>query len=312
MSFLRTGCSLAANFASSSSSALRPPSTALFHTSTFRLAESQKQRAARLIRQANIEKSSVRARERAANKPHVVLGTRPGDKAKWEKCDLKQVLVTEKELEGLAPLPEPSVSVEEMKNIDVGSVQVPKYMSYGLDGLDGDKSSPEQSKFFFETLPLASTLAEAPPTVAEKLVQLQGNAEHLSTEENHRLAAVQVKEEVKARQLARVVDLRNANARGIAFENRRRIIAAFSPKKDASDSGYPEVQVALLTMKIRNIWDHLMESKKDIHSRRALRILVHQRSKQLKYIKRLDRDRYDRVLERCALEPEAVEGELVL
>ena len=65
-------------------------------------------------------------------------------------------------------------------------------------------------------------------------------------------------------------------------------------------------------MKIRNIWDHLMEKKKDIHGRRSLRMLVHQRAKVLKYIKRSDQDRYDRVLERCALEPEAVEGELVL
>ena len=55
-----------------------------------------------------------------------------------------------------------------------------------------------------------------------------------------------------------------------------------------------------------------MEKKKDIHGRRSLRMLVHQRAKVLKYIKRSDQDRYDRVLERCALEPGAVEGELVL
>jgi small subunit ribosomal protein S15 len=70
--------------------------------------------------------------------------------------------------------------------------------------------------------------------------------------------------------------------------------------------------VALLTMKIRNVWSHLIRSKKDIHGRRPLRLLIHQRAKMLKYLKRVDRDRYDQILERCALEPGAVEGELVV
>ena len=65
-------------------------------------------------------------------------------------------------------------------------------------------------------------------------------------------------------------------------------------------------------MKIRNVWDHLMQRKKDISGRRALRMLVHQRAKLLKYIKRVDRDRYDVILQRVALEPEAVEGELII
>lgn len=65
-------------------------------------------------------------------------------------------------------------------------------------------------------------------------------------------------------------------------------------------------------MKIRNVWDHLMQRKKDISGRRDLRMLVHQRAKLLKYIKRVDRDRYDIILQRLALEAEAVEGELVV
>lgn len=55
-----------------------------------------------------------------------------------------------------------------------------------------------------------------------------------------------------------------------------------------------------------------MQRKKDISGRRALRMLVHQRAKLLKYIKRVDRDRYDVILQRVALEPEAVEGELIV
>ena len=50
------------------------------------------------------------------------------------------------------------------------------------------------------------------------------------------------REKTKAKQFAQLVDLRNANAKGIAFENRRRIIETFSPTGKATDSGYPEVQ----------------------------------------------------------------------
>ena len=64
----------------------------------------------------------------------------------------------------------------------------------------------------------------------------------LSRTDEPQLTEDEKEEEKKARQFARIVDLRNANARGIAFENRRRIIAAFSPTGKATDSGYPEVQ----------------------------------------------------------------------
>lgn len=69
---------------------------------------------------------------------------------------------------------------------------------------------------------------------------------------------------------------------------------------------------ALLTLQIRNVWDHLRAFKRDVSNRRSLRRLVHQRAKLLKYLKRTDRDRYERILERLGLEPGAVEGELVV
>ena len=65
-------------------------------------------------------------------------------------------------------------------------------------------------------------------------------------------------------------------------------------------------------MRIRGVWDHLSKHRKDVISRRNLRQLVHQRAKVLKYLKRADRDRYVAVLARLGLEPESVEGELVV
>jgi len=111
---------------------------------------------------------------------------------------------------------------------------------------------------------------------------------------------------------AKLVDLRNANAKGIAFENRRRCVDAFSAPGKPNDTGRPEVQAAILTMRIRNLWSHLTEFKRDIGNRRGLRILVHERSKILKYLKRLDRDRYESLLPRLGLQAESVEGELVI
>ncbi|KAI9432061.1 hypothetical protein H4582DRAFT_1998882 [Lactarius indigo] len=117
---------------------------------------------------------------------------------------------------------------------------------------------------------------------------------------------------VQANQVARLVDLRNANAAGVAFENRRRVIAAFSEPGKPDDTGRTEVQAALLTLQIRNLWTHLSGFKRDVANRRNLRRLVHQRAKLLKYLKRTNRDRYERVLERLGLAPGAVEGELVV
>jgi small subunit ribosomal protein S15 len=69
---------------------------------------------------------------------------------------------------------------------------------------------------------------------------------------------------------------------------------------------------AILTMRIRNMWDHLTTHKKDLANRLSLRKMVHQRAKILKYLKRTSRARYDALLPRLALDPAAVEGELIL
>jgi small subunit ribosomal protein S15 len=55
-----------------------------------------------------------------------------------------------------------------------------------------------------------------------------------------------------------------------------------------------------------------MSFKRDVANRRSLRMLIHQRAKLLRYLRRKDRDRYETILDRLALEPESVEGELVV
>jgi small subunit ribosomal protein S15 len=63
-------------------------------------------------------------------------------------------------------------------------------------------------------------------------------------------------------------------------------------KKGGSDTGSPEVQIALLTERINSLVGHLKKNKKDNHSRRGLLILVGQRKRLLNYLQGKDIGRY--------------------
>jgi small subunit ribosomal protein S15 len=68
-----------------------------------------------------------------------------------------------------------------------------------------------------------------------------------------------------------------------------------------SDTGSPEVQIAILSERIRNLTDHLATHPKDFHSRRGLLVMVGQRRRQLDYLKGKDQGRYEVVIERLGL-----------
>jgi small subunit ribosomal protein S15 len=67
------------------------------------------------------------------------------------------------------------------------------------------------------------------------------------------------------------------------------------------DTGSPEVQIALLTERIRGLTEHLRSFPKDNHSRRGLLKLVGQRRRLLAYLMRNDNDRYRAVISRLGL-----------
>jgi small subunit ribosomal protein S15 len=68
-----------------------------------------------------------------------------------------------------------------------------------------------------------------------------------------------------------------------------------------TDTGSPEVQIALLTNRINYLTDHLKTHKHDEHSRRGLLKLVGQRRSHLKYLAKKDTDAYRRLLEQLGL-----------
>ena len=68
-----------------------------------------------------------------------------------------------------------------------------------------------------------------------------------------------------------------------------------------TDTGSPEVQIALLTRRITELTEHLKEHKHDHHSRRGLLILVGQRRRLLQYLTKTDIARYRAIIEKLGL-----------
>jgi small subunit ribosomal protein S15 len=77
------------------------------------------------------------------------------------------------------------------------------------------------------------------------------------------------------------------------------LISAY--RRHDSDTGSPEVQVALLSTRIAHLTEHLQAHKKDQHSRRGLLKMVGQRRRHLEYLKVIDVDRYRQVIDRLGL-----------
>jgi small subunit ribosomal protein S15 len=67
------------------------------------------------------------------------------------------------------------------------------------------------------------------------------------------------------------------------------------------DTGSPDVQVALLTDRIKNLTEHLKENRKDNPSRRGLIIMVSKRKRLLKYIKNKDIERYRKLIKELGI-----------
>ena len=72
-------------------------------------------------------------------------------------------------------------------------------------------------------------------------------------------------------------------------------------KTHEGDTGSPEVQVAILTYRIKDLNEHLKEHHKDFHSRRGLLKMVGQRRNLLKYLKNTDIERYRSLIARLGL-----------
>ena len=85
----------------------------------------------------------------------------------------------------------------------------------------------------------------------------------------------------------------------ITAERKQELINEFATGKE--DTGSPEIQVSILSERIKNLTEHLSQHKKDHHSRRGLLIMVGKRRRLLDYLKRENQERYLTLIKRLDL-----------
>jgi small subunit ribosomal protein S15 len=85
----------------------------------------------------------------------------------------------------------------------------------------------------------------------------------------------------------------------ITAERKLALITEYAPAK--GDTGSPEVQVAVLTERIRNLTDHMGTHKKDFHSRRGLLMMVSRRRSLLDYLRKKEKGRYEALIQSLGL-----------
>lgn len=85
----------------------------------------------------------------------------------------------------------------------------------------------------------------------------------------------------------------------ITAVRKQELIAEYAVNE--GDTGSPEVQVAILSERIRNLTEHLKTHAKDFHSRRGLLMMVSKRRRLLDYLHKIETGRYDTVVQRLGL-----------
>ena len=194
---------------------------ASLHTSAVLQAVSTRTRNSQRTLKANIQRREELERQARQDRPHVVLGHKVADPGRWQNSDLAKVILTEADI---VATPTPSLDLSTRK------ARLATYFNYGI----GEK----EKETLFEALPQLTV---------EGQVEVKDVAAHASGRALARDYLIAEQTELAKRvHLARLVDLRNANAQGISYENRRRIVAAFSEPENPTDTGRPEVQGACL------------------------------------------------------------------
>lgn len=85
----------------------------------------------------------------------------------------------------------------------------------------------------------------------------------------------------------------------LSAEHKQQIVSDY--QLEAGDTGSPEVQIALLTARIKHLTEHFQRHKKDHHSRKGLIRLVNQRRSLLDYVRNRDVQRYRDIVQRLGL-----------
>lgn len=360
MQYLQSIASTSAIPAIITSSALAPfPSAASFHTSTTVLEKKRKLKA-RLTKKANIARREAAKEQLAASSPDPVRGYGPNNEQIWLDSPLYKLLLrSEKVWAGT-----------EEKLIKSGSVRNPKSLTASAESSEGSGTAASSTNspnakpvqlapdgerelvpnfglsrnaldILLRQVPSAQAavslsaaelrlLQEGPEMTRDDLSakhNLQDYEEAVAKFEAQRLTAAE-----QGDRMRRILDLKNANSRGIRAENTRRIIQRFSHGHGSGDSevqGESAMQAefkihksscadllasaaAILTMRIHNCADHLQEMPRDVAVKFRLRALVMARKRVLEYLKNKNLGRYVACLRTIGVDQRAVEGEIIV
>ncbi|GAA6022601.1 hypothetical protein JCM11491_000697 [Sporobolomyces phaffii] len=275
--------------ASSSTASLPTPAPACSRpfSSTASTSESRARRKTRLVRKANLEKKSQLVRLSEQSRPDPVFGYAKGNEQLWENSLLNKILLNKAQVWGTVVKGE-----GETRPDDADAAASDKVYNFGLN-LD---TAQQLATVLPATAALRSTLGDGQTSVDSVMLDRFEQATAL--------------EEQKRDTLMRIIDLRNADSKGIEVENTRRIVENFG--RVPGDTASPEVQAAILTARIHSLSAHLVSSPRDVQNRQSLRQLVSKRAKILKYLRTLSVTRYEECLEKIGVEPRAVEGEVIV
>lgn len=277
----------------------------------------QKRERERQKRKAIEQKQLLKQRIFELTKPDPVLGHQLNEtgEAVWKNSELRKIILSKDDVWGvredrrgnLVEIKEDTTAEADASSAE--GIQIgPKRLNFGLD-------SKEDRQLLFANLP--ATILEDYHRGMEDQLPRASQEQLMDFSQN-----MQENEEIEQGHtdlLGRLLDLRNANGKGIQVENIRRITNHFGQRpalKDGKerglDTGSPEVQAAVLTYRIRNLHEHLETKRHDNSNRRGMAALVQKRAKILKYLKRESISRYNAILPRLGIEPRAVEGEITV
>lgn len=203
---------------SSSTRVATPPGPRSF-SSTAPRDESRARRKTRLVRKANLEKKSQLVRLAHESRPDAVFGYAKGNEQLWQQSLLNRILLRKEQVWGNV------VKGEASTPSGSSSTPSPSLFNFGLDR----DTAKELATVLPATAALQSTLGDKHTSVDSVML------------DRFELATAQ--EERKTDTLLRIVDLRNADSKGIEVENTRRIVQHFG--RVPGDTASPEVQGGL-------------------------------------------------------------------
>lgn len=179
--------------------------------------ESRGKRKTRLVRKANLDKKAQLVRQHEQSRPDPVLGYAQGNQELWDKSLLKQILLRREDVWAAAGSSPSSGSAGD-------DHYTPQLFNFGLTA----ETAHQLSDLLPPTAALRSTLGDQATSVGSVLVSRFEDATRAELD--------------KRDTLMRIVDLRNADSKGIEVENTRRIVEAFG--RAPGDTASPEVQGA--------------------------------------------------------------------